>query len=34
VYAEEARAGADMATQVFPPTLETQVSVTVVWTLV
>jgi uncharacterized protein len=34
VYAEEARAGADMATSVFPPTLETQVSVTVVWTLV
>jgi uncharacterized protein YggE len=34
VYAEEMRAGADMATPVFPPTLESQVSVTVVWTLV
>lgn len=33
VYAEEARAAADMATSVFPPTLESQVSVTVVWAL-
>jgi uncharacterized protein YggE len=32
VYAREA-AAADMATSVLPPTMESQVSVTVVWAL-